>query len=229
MPIQACIIIGAIFTIAAIIALYILVLPQSKDGNLGGFGQFLYDFFKMKKLYLEAVLRFFYILATLGCFIIGFMLLFGKLDLYFTTKSTFAMGLALMIVGPIALRLTFEASMLGILLVKNVIEINNSVNKKSSNMNFASDNKFTENMSRRATNYAQAISNANAQMKAQQQAQQYQQPYQPQAQQQYQQPQQQYQPQQPAQQATGVKYCAECGNTVPANAAFCNKCGKTIN
>lgn len=229
MPIQVCIIIGAIFTIAAVIALYILVLPQSKDGNLGGFGQFLYDFFKMKKLYLEAVLRFFYILATIGCIFMGFFLLFGKIDYYFGESSTVGIGLALIIVGPIALRLTFEASMLGILLVKNVIEINNSVNKKAGNMNFASDDKFTENMSRRATNYAQAISNANAQMKAQQQAQQYQQPYQPQAQQQYQQPQQQYQPQQPAQQATGVKYCAECGNTVPANAAFCNKCGKTIN
>ena len=115
----------ALATLVITIILYIVVMPRSKDGSLGNFGQFLHNFFHFKKLYVESLLKFIYVLCTVGIFcagiyftIIGFIEGIGEFVLY---------GLLALIIGPIAFRLGYEFLMMGILLVKNVIDINNKL------------------------------------------------------------------------------------------------------
>ena len=51
-------------TVVALILLYVLVLPKSKDGHLPNkFLQFLHNYFHFHKLYLEAIIRFFFVLS----------------------------------------------------------------------------------------------------------------------------------------------------------------------
>ena len=109
-------ILGIIFALAGTIVAYVLVMPKSKDGNLGNkFLQFLHDFFHFKQLYVEYVLKFIYMLGTLFCIVTGFFWLFSYAALT---------GLMLMILGPVVLRLTYEFTMMFILLVQNTMDIN---------------------------------------------------------------------------------------------------------
>lgn len=112
-------IISILLTIIGILALYMFVLPKSKDGNFSNpFLQQLHNFFLFKKLYIESVIRFLYVVATVFSVANGFVMLFGK---------TFFVGLGMMLLGPIAIRISFEFAMMTILLVKNVVEINNKL------------------------------------------------------------------------------------------------------
>ena len=108
-----------VVAIAAVVCLYIFVLPKEKDGNLGNpVLQALHDLFTFKKLYIESITRFLYVLATVFVVVSGFFMLFGR---------TFVSGLLMMIIRPVIVRISFEFCMLTILLVKNVIEINNKL------------------------------------------------------------------------------------------------------
>ena len=123
-----CVILGLIAAIILTIVTYVLIMPASKNGKLNKFCQFLHNFFNFKKIYLESVLKFFYVLNTIGCVTMGFFLLFGQVKIYRYSKSTFLTGLLLMILGPIFTRLFYEILMLTIIQVKNIIEINNKIN-----------------------------------------------------------------------------------------------------
>lgn len=125
MSTTVCTILGAIATIAALFYLYIFVLPESKSASLSGFLKKLRSFLLFKKLYIEAVLRFLYIAATVACVCFGFFRLFGVSKGWTGTSSTFLSGLLWMIAGPIITRVVFELTMMTVLLVTNVIAINN--------------------------------------------------------------------------------------------------------
>ncbi len=122
-------------TIAATILLYIFVIPEKKRNSLPKIGVVLHDIFTFKTLYIEKVLRFIYTVATVFCIIAGFLLLFGFVSYdygygYSYTQWFGGYGILLMVVGPIALRLTYESLMMFILLVKNTIQINNKLGVK---------------------------------------------------------------------------------------------------
>jgi len=127
---------SVIATIVAVILLYIKVLPENKRASLPPIGKFAADFFSFKELYLEKVMRFFYILGTVSCIVTGALMLYGfehseYTSYYGYTRSNTTWyggyGIALAIVGPIVLRLAYEGVMMFILLVKNTIEINNKM------------------------------------------------------------------------------------------------------
>ncbi len=111
-------IVGIIVGLVLTILLYVLVFPESRKASLNGFFQFIKDFFDMKYLLIEKILKFIYVLNTMTVISVGFFLLFGR---------TFVSGLLMIIFGPIVQRILYEAVMLGILLVKNTIEINNKL------------------------------------------------------------------------------------------------------
>lgn len=230
MSLETCTVFAIIFTIICMVLLYALVLPKSKDGNLGAFGQFLHDLFHFKKLYIEAVLRFFYVLATVFCVCFGFFLLFGEQEVFWgDSKSTVWYGLAILVFGPICTRLTYELFMMGILLLKNVMEINNRLGKNmNSNNIFAENGKITEKFSEKASNYIGKVQQAQArpQPQAQPQVQPQQQPQvQPQQQPQVQpQPEPQVQPEE----SQEYKFCPNCGAKFKQDAAFCGKCGTKL-
>ena len=135
---EVSLVLGAIASVVLTILLYRKVMPRRLDGNFNKpIFQFLHDYFHFKKLYLEEVLKFAFVLATVGCVVCGLFLLIGYDETYhsyyfssggyWSKESTFAYGLALLLGGPISLRLAYEGIMMFILLVKNVMEINNKL------------------------------------------------------------------------------------------------------
>lgn len=120
--------VGGVLALAATIVLFIMVMPKSKDGKLGNkFLQFAHDYFHFKTLYIEMILKFIFAFATLSCILCGFLMLFGKIGYSYYAQSTAGYGLLLMIAGPIVIRIVYEFTMMLILLVKNVMDINNKL------------------------------------------------------------------------------------------------------
>lgn len=115
-------------TIAAVVLLYIFILPEKKREKLPKLFKIVSDILNMKELFIEKVLRFLYILSTVACVITGVLMIFGftHYESYYYDHTTWygGYGILLAIVGPIVLRLAFEGVMMFILLVKNTIEIN---------------------------------------------------------------------------------------------------------
>lgn len=119
--------IAAILALCGVVALYILVLPESRRAGLPKFFQFVHDIFNFKHLLVEIILKLLYVFLTLFIILFGFFMLFGISYSYYgysQHQDTFLYGLAVMVLGPIVLRLIFEFLMMTILLVKNVIQIN---------------------------------------------------------------------------------------------------------
>lgn len=125
-------ILGIVAAVALTVFLYIKVMPRKYDGKLPNkFLQFIHDFFHFKKLYLEEFLKGIYVLANACCICVGIFLLITVESYhgYYYSRTTWygGYGLLLIVLGPIALRLTYEGIMMFILLVKNTIEINNKL------------------------------------------------------------------------------------------------------
>jgi len=129
-------VIGCILALAGTVCTYIFILPKgklnTKNDFLNKLISFARDLFSFKELYLEKILQALYILATVACITIGACMLLGfsfwenwlgELQV----KWTGGYGILLMILGPIAVRLSFEISMMFVLLVKNVLQINSKL------------------------------------------------------------------------------------------------------
>ena len=124
---------AVILTLVITIVLAIAVVPDKKRSKLKGFGRFLNDIFNFRGLLIESITRFFYLLTTVAFVVFGFFMLFlvVEQESFFDDSVRTVwygwIGIILMVVGPIVTRLIFEAAMLFILLVKNVIKINNKL------------------------------------------------------------------------------------------------------
>ena len=131
-------IIAAVLTLVATVLLYIFVLPEKKRDSLPKIGQIVHDILHFKSLFIEKIIRFFYVLTTVWCVLTGFFMLFGisSYESYYYSRTEWygGYGILLMILGPIALRIIFETIMMGILLVKNVMQINNKLNITDENI-----------------------------------------------------------------------------------------------
>ena len=108
-------IIAFIISIAIVIALYIFILPDEKRSTLNKGFQMVHDFLKIKKLMIESIFRFVYVLAVVSSVVEGILMIF----------SDPGKAILLIIFGPIVSRIVFEFLLLGVVLVKNVMEINN--------------------------------------------------------------------------------------------------------
>lgn len=133
MPVGVSLVLGVIATIAAMIYIYIVIMKEEKYSQLPPFCQKLHDLFNFKKLWLESILKFFYILSTVFCVIMGALLLVSVQRGFYGDTSTFGAGLAILIAGPIVIRLVYESTMMFIILVKNTIQINNRLAGKEIN------------------------------------------------------------------------------------------------
>lgn len=127
------IILASVLALVATILAFIFIVPEKKRARLNKFGKFLHDTVNFKYLIIEKILQTLYILATAFDVLLGFFLLFyvepGYSNYYYSSPSVWfgGYGLLIMIVGPIAIRLVYEGLMMGILLIKNVIQINNKM------------------------------------------------------------------------------------------------------
>lgn len=124
-------VIAVTLSVVATVLLYIFVLPEKKRESLPKIGQIAHDILHFKSLFIEKIIRFFYVLSTVTCILVGFFMLFGieHYESYYRDYTTWygGYGILLILFGPIVLRIVYETIMMGILLVKNVMEINNKL------------------------------------------------------------------------------------------------------
>lgn len=116
-------IISALVSLVCSILVWVLVMPEKKRPTLNAFFTFVSDVFNFRSLLIEKILKFTYLLLTLFAILFGFLAFVVSID----DGRAALIGLLVMILGPIVLRLIYELSMMAVLLVKNVIEINNKM------------------------------------------------------------------------------------------------------
>ena len=104
------------FALIFTILIYVFILPDSKYATLNPFLRWVHEFFKVKKLWLESIVRFFYVFGCLFYMVGGIYVMF---------KFNFWAGFCMFILMPIVLRLLFEFLMMMILIARNVMELNN--------------------------------------------------------------------------------------------------------
>lgn len=122
---------GIFTALAATVLAFIFILPENKREKLPKIGKIVHDILNMKELYLEKVIRAVYVFLTLCCIIVGVLMMFGFREFYGEIEWYGGYGLLLAILGPVVLRLFFEATMMFILLVKNTISINNKLKNQN--------------------------------------------------------------------------------------------------
>lgn len=132
MPTTMLIIAGVLALVATVLA-FIYVVPEKRREKLGAFGKFLHDTCNFKYLMVEKILQALYIFTTAAVIIFGVLMLFRTEYNYWTGDRIWmgGYGLLIIILGPIAIRLSYELMMMAILLLKNVI----SINRKLKNQN----------------------------------------------------------------------------------------------
>ena len=133
-------IISIVAAFVATILLFILVLPDKKRANLNGFFKGIADIFNFRTLLIEKIVKFLYTFTTIAAILFGFFMLFMQEF----GRSLALYGLLVMFISPIAIRLMFEITMMAILLVKNVIEINNKLGYKNSDDKGNTSSPFAE-------------------------------------------------------------------------------------
>lgn len=127
--------IGVIATIVFTILAYKHIIPEKKRAGLNKLGQFLHDVFNFKFLIIEKVLQFFYVLATIACVCCGLAMVLGFTaygwgDRVYTDWYGIY-GILTAIIGPFAIRLAYEMIIMGLLLVKNVMQINKKLKNQT--------------------------------------------------------------------------------------------------
>ena len=127
--------IGIVATIVFTVLAYKYIVPEKKRAGLNKLGQFLHDVFNFKFLIVEKILQFFYVLATIACVCGGLAMIFG-FTAYEWRDKVYAdwygiYGILAAVLGPIAIRISYEFIMMGILLVKNVIQINKKLKNQA--------------------------------------------------------------------------------------------------
>ncbi len=129
-----------VFALVATILAFIFIVPVKRRNKLNALGKTVHDVLNFKFLFIEKVLQALYIFATAAVFFYGFFLLFyvqrgySYYGFYPSSSQWFGgYGLLIMLLGPIVVRIIFEASMMFILLIKNVIQINNKLKSENNN------------------------------------------------------------------------------------------------
>lgn len=126
-------IIAVVLAIAATVLAFIFIVPEKRREKLNAFGKFLHDLCSFKFLVVEKILQALYIFSTAFIILYGVLQLFNVQRDYWTGESRWmgGTGLLCIIVGPIAVRLSYELMMMAVLLVKNVISINHKLASQS--------------------------------------------------------------------------------------------------
>ena len=120
-------IIAILLAIIATVLAFVFIVPAKRREKMGKFGKFLHDACNFKFLIVEKILQALYIFFTALVILVGFFMLFcSDWSGWMGGK-----GILIMILGPIALRLTYELLMMAVLAVKNIISINNKLRNQN--------------------------------------------------------------------------------------------------
>ena len=120
-------IIAILLAIIATVLAFIFIVPAKRREKMGKFGKFLHDACNFKFLIVEKILQALYIFLTALVILVGFFMLFcSDWSGWMGGK-----GILLMILGPIAVRLSYELVMMAVLAVKNIISINSKLRNQN--------------------------------------------------------------------------------------------------
>lgn len=120
-------IIAILLAIIATVLAFIFIVPAKRREKMGKFGKFLHDACNFKFLIVEKILQALYIFFTALVILVGFFMLFcSDWSGWMGGK-----GILLMILGPIAVRLSYELVMMAVLAVKNIISINSKLRNQN--------------------------------------------------------------------------------------------------
>ncbi len=131
MPVNAAYILGILSAIAATVLAFIFILPEKKRAALPAALKQIADILDFRTLFLEKIVKALYLFLTFSCICVGLLMLISVNYGYYTDVWMGGVGLLTMIVGPIVIRILFEITMLFILLVQNVMEINKKLSARS--------------------------------------------------------------------------------------------------
>ncbi len=137
MPLWIAQLVGAIFAIAGAVLAFIFLLPEKKAEKMNPTLRKIADFCNFKIFLSEYILKFLYLLCTIYCVVAGFFMLFswetsGGSIFTFGIVSHAPAGIALMLVGPIVVRLVYELMLLFFKLANNVSQINKKLSAPGS-------------------------------------------------------------------------------------------------
>lgn len=130
MPVNAAYILGILSAIAATVLAFIFILPENKKATLPAVLKKIADILDFRTLFIEKIVKALYLFLTFSCICVGLFMLISVNYGFYTDMWMGGIGLLIMIIGPIVIRILFESTMLFILLVQNVIEINKKLSKK---------------------------------------------------------------------------------------------------
>ena len=120
-------IIAILLAIIATVLAFIFIVPAKRREKMGKFGKFLHDACNFKFLIVEKILQALYIFFTALVILVGFFMLFcSDWSGWMGGK-----GILLMILGPVAVRLSYELVMMAVLAVKNIISINSKLRNQN--------------------------------------------------------------------------------------------------
>ena len=120
-------IIAILLAIIATVLAFIFIVPAKRREKMGKFGKFLHDACNFKFLIVEKILQALYIFFTALVILVGFFMLFcSDWSGWMGGK-----GILLMILGPIAVRQSYELMMMAVLAVKNIISINSKLRNQN--------------------------------------------------------------------------------------------------
>ena len=112
-------IIALVLSLSGAFVLFYTFLNKSNEKKFKGFTKWAYDFLLFKKLCLESILKFLYLFSAIFITIISFAFI-G------TSFMTFIM---MLILGNVAVRISYELILMFILIHHNLVEINEKTKK----------------------------------------------------------------------------------------------------
>ena len=101
------------------VAFYFTFLKKENEDKFTGWKKVVYDFFCFNKFYTEDIMKLVYVMLTAAFVVIGLFMLFVDI----------ATGLILLVVGNIALRVSYELIMMFVILCRKTVSIDRKLDK----------------------------------------------------------------------------------------------------
>ena len=118
-------IISAGLAVCGAIALHFTFLSKSKDGKFKKFWGWMYDFLTFKKMLIENILKIFYLICALFITLLSFGFI----------GQSFLLFLAVLVGGNLVTRITYEFSLILLLICRNTAEINSKLSNDKAKEN----------------------------------------------------------------------------------------------
>ena len=130
MPVNAAYILGIMSAIAITVLTFLFILPEKKKAALPAALRKIADILDFRTLFIEKIVKAIYLFLTFSCICVGLFMLISINYGYYTDMWMGGIGLLIMIAGPIVIRILFEITMLFVLLVQNVMDINRKLSQQ---------------------------------------------------------------------------------------------------